>query len=271
MIIIGGIPQNEELINNPVFTGEQQNIVMEMLRTNELFTYTSFQQFLFEINVRSSTISASRALLESGVRFSTFANSKGNPQFWDVTPKGAIVIKPGIKPSDALSDIFRNGSFYSFECATAMIVVFFRAVLENIDVDQFDRLFDGMILYDWQYDEDLGVTTTRSNEFVPGDCVYFINPDVAPETSYFRGENAIYLGSNLYYGHGIGIMDAQSMIDKLNTFRIPGSLQSAYLMSQVTRLGYKYLFQFSSTGRGIPIFLLENKTVIHVGSYYSAS
>lgn len=51
---------------------------------------------------------AARALLRSKAKFATFATSYCNEEYWDLNPKGAILLKRGRNPSDALRDIFLN-------------------------------------------------------------------------------------------------------------------------------------------------------------------
>ena len=95
----------------------------------------------------------------------------------------------------------------------------------------------------WQsLDKDLGIYLLRNPaDYIPGDCRYFKNPDVNPLTPEWQGENAIDLGNGTYYGHGIGIKTAEEIIDALNSRRISEDSVSAYLMTSVTLLSFKYL------------------------------
>lgn len=241
--------QNDNILNTSVLTAEQKEILDLMVKYEEVYSYEHFSQFKFEMDLRTEIVKASSALYQSGVKFTTFEYSKCNPAFWDLTSQGAIVIKPGVPPSAALMDVYNNGTMYAFECATAMVAVFYRAVLEMIEEPYFNRLFDGMILYDWHYDDDLGVFTRRGNDYLPGDCLYFKNPDFDPEKPQWRGENTIDLGYDLYYGHGIGIKDSEGIITSLNKYRKQGATRSAYLLSQVTRLDYRYLYPYKRSDR----------------------
>ena len=51
-------------------------------------------------------------------------------------------------------------------------------------------------LMNWSnIDEKLGVDYYDSvSDFMPGDCIYFKNPDVNPKTTEWQGENTIDLG-----------------------------------------------------------------------------
>ncbi len=96
---------------------------------------------------------------------------------------------------------------------------------------------------DWQHlDPSLGIDYHRNPaDTFPGDCRYFRNPDVNPETPEWQGENAIDLDGGMYYGHGIGIQSAEGMIRTLNRHRTPGSNTSAFLMNSATRPDFKSL------------------------------
>jgi protein-glutamine gamma-glutamyltransferase len=94
-----------------------------------------------------------------------------------------------------------------------------------------------------ELDDSLGITThSFVPEPLPGDCIYFKNPEVNPLTPQWQGENTIYHGGDKYYGHGIGLTTAQGIIDALNRHRKSGATQSAYLLNTATRLNFKRLF-----------------------------
>ncbi|MBE3568828.1 MAG: hypothetical protein IMW92_01520 [Bacillales bacterium] len=84
----------------------------------------------------------------------------------------------------------------------------------------------------------------KGTDFLPEDCVYFINPDHDPNTPEWQGENAIVLDERLYYGHGIGITTRQRIIDLLNTKRKKNPNQSAFLINQITRLNFRSLLPY---------------------------
>ena len=77
--------------------------------------------------------------------------------------------------------------------------------------------------------------------YLLGDRGYFRNPDVNPKTPEWQGENVIVLPDSLYYGHGIGIADADDMIKALNSNRIAGAERSAYLLDMAGRPDYRQL------------------------------
>jgi len=192
----------------------------------------------FELRLREATMEAAIELNGSGVAFETFENASCNPEYWRREPNGAFRLRGDRRPADAIRDIFANGPMYGFECATAIVIVFYKAVLDSIGDAAYDRLFANTYLFHWNVDRDLGLTTIPTVRFIPGDCLYFDNPDVDPDTMQWQGENVIYLGGDSYYGHGIGIRNAQDMIQELNRHRRPGATRSAYLLQQATRPDY---------------------------------
>lgn len=201
----------------------------------------------FERRMRDSIVESAEALNASGVDFATFDDSRGNPQFWTLTEIGGLQLNPGVKPSDGIKDIFQNGHLYAFECATAMVIVLYRATMETIGEEAFNTYFTDLFLWDWNYDENLRLITNYNKEQIQrGDIVYFKNPDHAPNKPEWQGENAVKLGDDLFYGHGIGITTGEIIIASLNQERVPGSTTSAYFMDQSLHPDFNYLQRLST-------------------------
>ncbi|PLR76117.1 protein-glutamine gamma-glutamyltransferase [Bacillus sp. V3-13] len=220
----------------------QRDIYDEMKNSEDLYVYDTIDQLLFEIKAREQIVRASYSLNRSGVVFSSFKKSRFNPDFWLWTSRG-YRLRPGVLPSDAINDIFNNGRIYGFECSTAIVIIFYKALIESINLRAFNYLFANLLVWDWNYDWDLGITTRPGKNFIPGDIVYFYNPDY--REPIWMGENAVYLGKGRYYGHGIGVATEAGMINALNTRRRDGAERSAYLLEQHSRLNFKYLQQFA--------------------------
>ncbi|MFB5267678.1 protein-glutamine gamma-glutamyltransferase [Paenibacillus enshidis] len=203
-------------------------------------------RFSFETSLRSAIVAAAQALNRSGASFSTFERAYCNERYWIRTPQGGFQIRPEITPAEGIRNLFIEGRKYGFECATAMVIVLYKAVLDSIDESEFNRLFADMLLYDWHYDSDLQLIESQgSSQAVPGDIMYFKNPEVSPRTPEWKGENVVKLDEYSYYGHGIGIRTAEHIIRTLNSRRWPGSIVSAYLTDQIIHPDFNYLSGFA--------------------------
>jgi protein-glutamine gamma-glutamyltransferase len=270
MIFIGTNMIHANQIKIPKLTEEKTAIINQMNQYQVRYSFFSYDHLQFDLHLRQSIIQAARDLFASKAKFTTFDKAKCNERFWRLTDQGGFKLKWGNLPSDAIRDIFQNGTLYGFECATAMVIIFYKAVLDSINLDQFNRIYQGMYLRDWQSDDDLPIYTRRGNDFLPGDCLYFNNPQFDPNKPQWRGENVIDLGNGLYFGHGIGIKTSEGMIESLNKKRKPYATESAYLLSQMTRLDDNYLFQFSNGDHqrsNTPNFITTNKVVGKIGQY----
>lgn len=224
--------------------------LLRLMASRMAAVYPTVPHLTFELRMRDQTMNAARALNASGAGFSTFEQSYCNPQYWNREPNGAFRIRPDRTPADAIRDIFVNGRLYGFECATAMIIVLYKAALESIGDAAYNRLFANTYLYHWNVDRDLGLTTRPETSFIPGDILYFDNPDVDPATPQWQGENVVFMGGGTYYGHGIGITSADSIVAALNAHRRPGASRSAFLLQQATRPDYARLSQSFAAAPG---------------------
>ncbi|PLR97537.1 protein-glutamine gamma-glutamyltransferase [Bacillus sp. T33-2] len=233
-------PSNQQKLAS--LGGIQKEIYEGLKNSRFLFHYYTDGELLFELFLRENIIKASIKLKDSGAAFTSFKYSAFNPQYWMRTEFGYL-LKPFAQPADAVNDIFTNGKKYGFECTTAIVVIYYKAVLDSIRRDAFNFLFGRLLVWNWNYDPDLAIITQRGDEFIPGDVVYFANPDY--RLPIWIGENAVYVGKGLYFGHGIGVGSAEQMIESLNTRRKEGATRSAYMLKQHSRLNVKYLYQFS--------------------------
>ncbi|RLL43806.1 protein-glutamine gamma-glutamyltransferase [Oceanobacillus piezotolerans] len=247
--------------------------IQRMQEDPAVYSYQSLDQLSFEIKLRKNIILSAKAMNQGKAQFDIFENSRCNPQYWLLTDIGGFQLKPGVKPSDAIRDIFINSSQYAFECATAMVIIYYHAVLNSIDEAVFNHLFQNLYLYSWHSHAILGTRNHRTSHFLPGDVVYFNNPDFDPETAWWRGENAVVLEDGTYFGHGFGIRTAEEMIQVLNDVRRPGSHRSAYLENFVTRPSFKHLWEYSRVSRSYlthkiqPIIIHHNEDSISHNRY----
>jgi len=202
----------------------------------------------FEHMLRNNIILSARAMYQSRVRFEVFARSRCNPRYWHLMRNGGFLLREGVRPSDAIKDIYFNSPYYAFECATGMVIIIYNAVLNLIGENLFNQIFQNIYLYGWHADPDLGINS-HYERFLPGDIVYFNNPDFNPLTPEWRGENAVVLGDGTYFGHGLGILTADQIIYVLNKMRRPRAYRSAYLTNLVTRPNFNHLAELANWQR----------------------
>jgi len=224
----------------------QMTILRHFFTMPATSVYPELRDLNFELKMREQILAAAQGLNGSGASFAVFEHSRCNPQFWQREQSGGFRLRPDRTPAAALRDIFSNGRLYAFECATAIVIVLYKATLEMIGEKAYNRLFANTILFHWNVDQDLGLTTIRTRQFIPGDVLYFDNPEVHPLTPQWQGENVVFMGNGLYYGHGVGIRSAREIIMALNSKRAPFAIQSAYLLDQASRPDYVRLSQVAA-------------------------
>ncbi|MFG6149217.1 protein-glutamine gamma-glutamyltransferase [Halobacillus sp. B23F22_1] len=241
----------------------EQMIIRQMVDSPSMYTYGSRDELIFEIKLRKEIVKSAELMNDSQVEFATFETTRSNPDYWLFTGYGALRLRPGVRPSDAITDIFTNSRLYAFECAGAMLIIYYHAVLQVIGEAAFNRIFPDLYIYSWHADSDLGLYPSYINRFLPGDVVYFDNPAFDPSAPQWRGENAIVVGRDLYFGHGIGIMTAKEMIETLNRLRREGAIQSAYLTNLVVRPSFRHLQQFAVMTRNGPVRKYQPAMILH--------
>lgn len=228
-----------------------QKIFRAKKNSASVYRYASLAHLQFELKLRTAIVEAAKALRRSGVQFEDFEHSHCNERFWHLNNRGGFELRSDVTPAEGIRDIFANGPLYGFECATAIVIVLYKGLLDCIREKDFNRMFADLLLYDWHYDADLRLIEKQgASESFPGDVLYFKNPDVNPRQIEWQGENTVKLEEDLYYGHGIGIESSRAIIAKLNRHRKPGSTVSAYLTDQVISPDFLYLSQFEGGGPG---------------------
>lgn len=246
MIIIDNKPLQASAISGLYTQGSVGQVIIDTLTSSEKrYDYESTEELKFEISLREAIISAAKQLQKSGFDFEVFRNSRSNPEYWIRLNNGGFSLKSGVKPSEAVKDIFINGSKYGTECATAMQIIYLKALLNVFPEEAFNRLFKSIYLMNWhipgRYLSETGAMS-RQTDYLPGDRRYFANPDVNPATPEWQGENVIDLSDELYYGHGIGTHKADVFIRALNANRKTGAKREAYLVDAAGRPNFKRLF-----------------------------
>ena len=245
MIFISDKEVKQEVVNAEYEKNSIERVIISILASSSArYSYDSLDQLKFELRLRKEIIAASYELDQSGLNFAIFRKTKCNPAYWNRAEDGGFVLKEDVKPSNAILDIFKNGSQYSTECATAMIIVYYRALLNVYSESLFNKSFSKIKLMNWHQIDSLlrevGQMKKRE-DYLPGDRRYFKNPDVNPLTPEWQGENAIDLGNGLYYGHGMGIHKADMIIQLLNKNRSEDADESAKLVDSSGRPNFKKL------------------------------
>jgi protein-glutamine gamma-glutamyltransferase len=245
MIIIDGKPLDPASVTNEYPEGSlERAILSKMAAGDDKNTYDSLNQLKFELKMRKEIVSAANALNRSSMSFEVFRESKCNPDFWIRHDDGGFELKAGVKPADAIRDIYKNSAEYGTECATAIQIIYYKALLEIFPEDAFNKLFDDIYLMNWhRLSRELSGTGVMRpvNTDLPGDRRYFSNPDVDPETPEWQGENVIDMGDGVYYGHGLGKHSADAIIRALNENRREDAARQAYLMESAGRPDFKRL------------------------------
>ncbi|MBV4418433.1 protein-glutamine gamma-glutamyltransferase [Clostridium tyrobutyricum] len=244
MITIAGDRIDINKLSHNYKNNSIEKYILDILSSSShIYNYNSERELKFELNLRKNIVNASISLYRSNFGFSIFRKSRCNTDYWERTRQGGFLLKEGAKPSSAIDDIFTNGDEYATECATAMVIVYYKACLDSLGSKIFNNTFPKIYLMNWHnVDKNLGLTTVdNAADNIPGDCRYFQNPDVNPLTPEWQGENVIYLGDDMYYGHGVGIKNGDEIINTLNKTRIAGSSRSAHLLPSATRPDFEKL------------------------------
>jgi protein-glutamine gamma-glutamyltransferase len=212
--------------------------------------YDSVHHLLFELHMRSHIIESSKGLCECGIHFADFKNSQCNKVYWQLTNNGRFQLNSDVDPKDAVRDIFINGDMYAFECSMAVIIVLYKALLDSVGPELFDVLFPDLLLFDHHSNSNLHLIVRNNIEgAMEGDVLYFENPEFDPLLPWWKGENAIMIGENLYFGHGhgLGIATAEEIISVLNKSRKPGSTKSTFLTDRFVHPDFAFFAPLQSS------------------------
>lgn len=245
MIYINNNPLNiNELVNEYAANSIERQLIQSMNSSPDTYRYNSLDELRFELLLRREIANASRELNNSRFSFAVFHKSRANPMFWDRTSNGGFRLKSGVRASDAIIDIFRRGEKYATECATAMLIVYYKALLNVFGEEKFNRTVKNIYMMNWHNIDpiigEVGVPR-KVGELLIGDRAYIKNPDVDPKHPEWQGENIIVLPHGLNYGHGMGIQTVDYIIRALNSKRRRGSTRTAYLMDVAARPNFKKL------------------------------
>lgn len=246
MIYINGAPADTGAIARAYPVAGIENLCLSKLaKSGYAYNYASNGELGFELSLRRATVDRAGRLLRAGLNFETFREAYCNKRFWLRSPDGGFELRRGVLPAAAIRDIYENGRAYGTECATAMQIVYYGALLDTVPAGSFNSRFIGIRLMNW-HDISAPLRETgmmrRARDTLPGDRRYFANPDVNLTAPELQGENVIDMGDGTYYGHGFGRLRAEQIISQLNRARRPGARREAYLMDTAGRPDYKKLY-----------------------------
>lgn len=245
MILIANRPfSGASLMSSYSADSVERQVLNAMRDSTAQYSYDSTQQLTFELQLRHEIVNAADLLNRSGLNFAVFQRSRCNEVYWDRTSNGGFQLKNDANPAQAIRDIYENGRKYATECATAMMIVYYKALLEVFGESQFNKLFKDIYLMNWHVTDPLlrAVGTPKpAVDKLLGDRGYFANPDVDPQTPQWQGENVIIMPGGLYYGHGVGLLTADQIIRDLNGNRVADASRSAYFTDSVGRPDFKLL------------------------------
>lgn len=249
IIISGDIVARDKIVNQYPPNSLERKIADQLASSKDVYKYDSLDQLNFDIKLRANIVRTAIELYESDVSFTTFRKSECNADYWNRTDAGGFLLREDVKPSNAIKDIFINSSQYGTECATAIVIIYYRALVNILPEEIFNKMFPVIYLLGWQYiSKNLYIEAYDNiTEFFIGDCQYFKNPDVSLITPELRGENVINLGNGAYFGHGMGIKSANGIIEVLNDNRRIGATESAFLTDFATRLNSNQIFDKSNS------------------------
>lgn len=198
MIQVAGRPFSLESTTD--FGRVERAILQQMLDSSEWFSYSSMNELRFELNVRINIMESAKEMNASQVTFTIFEHASCNPEYWTLTSTGGFLVRSDVRPSDAILDIYRNGTLYGFECATAIIIIYYQAILKSIGQLRFDSIFQHLYLYSWHTHPGLELHTFHADRFLPGDVVYFNNPDFSSRhTMVSRGKRRCVERWNVFW------------------------------------------------------------------------
>ena len=245
MIKVSGAPfEISSLMRDYPAGSLERGLLYAMSEGKDEHKYNSVDALKFDLHLRGEVVKAAIGLYDSDFSFAVFSKSRCNHAYWNRTENGGFLLKDGASPSNAIRDIYTNGSKYATECATAIIIVYSKALLEVFGETLFNQQFPKIYLKDWSSEPIISDLVVERNitDHLYGDGSYFANPDHDPKAPEWQGENVIVLPNGLFYGHGIGIQTADKIIHELNRKRKEGSTHPAYLNSTVNHLDPNKLY-----------------------------
>ena len=149
MIKIGNNDINSDILNQQYSDNSiQLKIFSKLFSSNTVYRYASIDELKFELELRKNIIDASYELNDSRFSFKVFRDSKCNTDYWDRTDEGGFRLRSDVKPSEAIKDIYINSAKYGTECSTAMVIIYYKALLAQYPEELFNKTFSQIYPYE---------------------------------------------------------------------------------------------------------------------------
>jgi protein-glutamine gamma-glutamyltransferase len=232
MITVGQKPiKLDEIIADYPSGSVEQSVLKLMDESDRTFDFDSISDLSFELKLRREIVNAAKELARSGLGFRVFRESYANKKYWDRRRDGGFALKSGVKASEGIRDIFENGDLYATECATAMMMIYYKALLAVFPEDAFNKMFPTIVLMNWHEIpyalREVGYLNMRG--FFPGDRRYFKNPS-NPATPEWQGKTSFPWATG-YTTATASVHIRKTPLSKLSTATAGGRHRSAYLMN----------------------------------------
>lgn len=109
------------------------------------------QETADELKVRGAIVNAAHDMNQAGHRFLGIEDAEFSKKFFEPEGRpGTFQLKDGVKPSEAIQDMFVNPENYGFECATGAVVTYYKAMLDVLGPEAFDRTCKDLVIGPWK-------------------------------------------------------------------------------------------------------------------------
>lgn len=211
------------------------------------------------VRVGAAVVSACLEMHQAHHEFAIAPRQKFSSEFWrrdgQLSHFATFHLKPGAKASAAMNDVFLHPDGYRFECATALVLVYYRAIQKLIGDSDFDRIMGDLKIGPWEFEADLErflvrsgrgdqpATEARSRELTFGEYTYTKNWAVSwwGWAKGCQGQNQIRLDEDLYYAHSYELVGQGDIVARENGARVWGAKTSASMTDRQERLDPKLL------------------------------
>jgi hypothetical protein len=209
--------QQDDLVDEGAVQSVKQQILVSMLSSPIQLNFPSYSELLSAIHMRELIVSAAR---KTSMAFNTDLVDRPI-EHWDYQEDAGFILKPGKSLIEALllaTQPDRSGRLYGFSCYRATEYVILLAIAQ--EAQQHNPQLLAQMEEQWQHKavmsgkfHDVFLHELGTNDkplppqwFVPGDRVWFRNPDDASsDVPGYEGSWVIYLGhgqfANFWHPH----------------------------------------------------------------------